>query len=232
MKNDSGAGNAFRAMIFDADFPCVGAKSALGKGQLALFSAREIRSAWDDGALHDALMRFAWDYRAAPTLFRSFAVIFDGPTDLDEVNFEKALWARAQSLSDKDVWPGQEPDPRVSDDPANSHFSLSFGGEAFFVVGLHPDASRPARRFVKPVLVFNLHAQFEELRRQDRYEKLRSAIMARDLAVTGTHNPMLARYGTSSEARQYSGRLVPESWRCPFSRAEAKPSDHLLESEA
>ena len=37
-------------------------------------------------------------------------------------------------------------DPRVSDDPANPHFAFSVGGTAFFVVGLHPQASRIARR--------------------------------------------------------------------------------------
>jgi hypothetical protein len=31
---------------------------------------------------------------------------------------------------------------------------------------------------------------------------------------------MLARHGESSEARQYSGRLVDSDWRCPFT---AKP---------
>ena len=90
--------------------------------------------------------------------------IFAGPDDFDEAAFEAALWQRAQSLSDKDVWRGQDYDPRVSHDPANPHFSLSFGGEAFFIVGLHPKASRPARRFERPALVFNLHDQFERLR--------------------------------------------------------------------
>ncbi|NHN19387.1 YqcI/YcgG family protein, partial [Bacillus amyloliquefaciens] len=81
-----------------------------------------------------------------PGLFRSFAVVFDGPDALDEPAFEAALWQRLQSLSDKDVWRGQSYDARVSADPDDPHFSLSFGGEAFFVVGLHPAASRPARR--------------------------------------------------------------------------------------
>jgi hypothetical protein len=38
---------------------------------------------------------------------------------------------------------------------------------------------------------------------------------------------MLARHGELSEARQYSGRVVEEGWRCPFHYAggasEAKP---------
>lgn len=65
-------------------------------------------------------------------------------------------------------------------------------------------------------VVFNLHAQFEELREAGRYEKLRSSILQRDEVLAGSANPMLARHGEVSEARQYSGRAVDESWRCPF----------------
>jgi uncharacterized protein len=222
--------DAFKAMIADKAFPCVGAKSALGKGQLDLIAGRDITSAWDDVAIHDALMRFAWAYRKAPTLFRSLAVLFEGPGDLSETGFEAALWQRIQSLSDKDEWRGQSPDPRVSSDPDDPHFSLSFGGEAFFVVGLHPNASRPARRFERPVMVFNLHDQFELLRQENRYEKLRESILDRDLALAGTMNPMLARHGEQSEARQYSGRAVGADWACPFHRARRETDDLIEES--
>ncbi|WP_353506577.1 MULTISPECIES: YqcI/YcgG family protein [unclassified Variovorax] len=37
-------------------------------------------------------------------------------------------------------------DARVSSDPAREEFSFGVGGRAFFVVGLHPNASRLARR--------------------------------------------------------------------------------------
>jgi FPC/CPF motif-containing protein YcgG len=104
----------------------------------------------------------------------------------------------------------------VSADPADPNFSLSFGGEAFFVVGLHPGASRPARRFPKPTLVFNIHDQFERLRSEGRYETMRKRILERDKALAGDINPMLARHGEASEAAQYSGRLVGEEWACPF----------------
>ena len=207
------------AHIEDRDFPCVGAKAALARGTLAVLAAERITSAWDDLRIHDALLRFTRAYQADPGLFRSFAVIFAEPEPLSEAAFEQALWARAQSLSDKDVWRGQDYDARVSSDPANPHFSLSFGGEAFFIVGLHPRASRPARRFAHPALIFNLHDQFERLRAEGRYEGLRAKILARDAALAGTANPMLARHGEASEARQYSGRAVGRDWACPFSYA-------------
>lgn len=204
------------AYVDAADFPCVGAKAAAAKGRLEVFGARAIDSAWDDVLIHDRLLGWANTYRADPTLFRSLAVVFEGPDDLSEAQFEAALWTRVQSLSDKDVWRGQDYDPRVSADPGDSHFSLSFGGEAFFVVGLHPNASRPARRFARPTMVFNLHDQFEQLRAAGKYEGMREKIMVRDEAVAGSRNPMLARHGQASEARQYSGRVVDEQWRCPF----------------
>ena len=214
---------ALEAFIRDPSFPCVGAKSALGRGQLTTYVARSIDSAWNDVEVHDALMQFAWRYHQNPTLFTSFAVIFEGPDDLDEAGFEQHMWERIQSLTEKDSWRGQTPDPRVSADPGDPHFSLSFGGEAFFVVGLHPRASRPARRFSHPTMIFNLHDQFEALRAQNRYEKLRGSILQRDFELAGSINPMLARHGTVSEARQYSGRRVPEGWTCPYHRRD-KPA--------
>ncbi len=202
--------------IADAGFPCVGAKAALAKGTLEVLACGQIDSAWDDMRIHDGLLAFAHSYRANKTLFRSFAAVFSGPIDLEEDGFEGAMWDRLQSLSDKDLWRGQDYDGAVSPDPADPHFSLSFGGEAFFVVGLHPKAHRPARRSLRPTLIFNLHDQFEILRDQGKYEGMREKILVRDEAIAGTRNPMLARHGESSEARQYSGRIVGPDWQCPF----------------
>ena len=207
----------FRDFIRAADFPCVGAKSALARDKMRSLVARDLASAWDDLRIIPELTRLAADYRQSPELFQTLVVIFEQPEALAEDIFEQYLWERVQSLTDKDaLWYGAPADERVSDDPEDPHFSLSFGGEAFFVVGLHPGASRPARRFERPTLVFNLHDQFEQLRAQNRYEKLRGAILDRDLALAGSINPMLARHGDTSEAAQYSGRQVGPDWQCPY----------------
>jgi uncharacterized protein len=208
--------------IADQSFPCVGAKSALAHGALEVLPASQITSAWNDLEIHDALLHWAWSWRAAPGDLRSLAVVFEGPLDLSEEAFEKHLWDRIQSLADKDHWRGQPYDKRVSADPESPHFSLSFGGEAFFVVGLHPHASRPARRFGRPAMVFNLHDQFEKLREEGRYEKMRSTILDRDRRLAGDTNPMLARHGEASEAVQYSGRRVDDGWSPPFSDKRAE----------
>jgi FPC/CPF motif-containing protein YcgG len=206
----------FRDHIDAHDFPCGGAKSALARGTLKIVPARDITSAWNDVKIHDELLEWAFEYRRDPKGLRSLAVVFEGPESLTERAFERCMWQRLQSLSDKDAWRGQEYDGAVSADPSDPHFSLSFGGEAFFVVGLHPNASRLARRFASPALVFNLHDQFERLREAGRYERMRDAIISRDVALAGTPNPMLARHGEASEAAQYSGRVVSDDWQCPF----------------
>ena len=206
----------FKAHIAQSSFPCVGAKSALAKGLLEIVIAFDMRSGWDDLRIHDRLIGWAENYRDDPEGLRSIAVIFSQPSSLDENGFEQLLWERLQSFAEKDNWLGQPYDPAVSPDPADPHFSLSFGGQAYFVVGLHPAASRPARRFSHPVMVFNLHDQFEKLRAGGRYERMRDAILERDRQLAGNINPMLARHGESSEARQYSGRMVGDDWKCPF----------------
>jgi len=214
---------AFRDFIQDPAFPCVGAKSALSRDQLRIVVARDITSGWDDLRIYPALLAFVSRYKREPGLFRSFAVLFESPTALSEADFERHLWARLQSLSDKDAWLGLPYDERVEAHPDDPHFALSFGGEGFFVVGLHPNASRRARRFAAPALVFNLHDQFERLRAQGRYGRLRERIVARDVAYSGSVNPMLARHGEASEARQYSGRAVDATWTCPLKpRQEAR----------
>ncbi len=220
-QNDHPLAQAFIATVQATAFPCVGAKSALGRGQMDIVVARDVRSAWDDLRILPMLADTVRKYQKDRAIFRTMVVLFEGPEQLNEEEFEAHLWARAQSLSDKDEWLGNRPDPSVSADPDDPHFSLSFSGEAFFVVGLHPNASRPARRFQTPAMVFNLHDQFEVLRTQQRYDKLRTSILDRDLQLAGTMNPMLARHGESSEARQYSGRVVDDAWKCPFKRSSA-----------
>lgn len=207
----------FADFISAPAFPCVGAKAAFNRDGMRFVVARDFASAWDDLRIMSALLDVAHGYRADPQLFRSLVVLFERGAPRDEAGFEQLLWQRLQSLSDKDDWLGQAPDPRVAHDPDDPHFAMSFGGEGFFVVGLHPRSSRPARRFAKPALVFNLHDQFEQLRALGRYNPLRDAIIGRDVALAGAPNPMLASHGTVSSARQYSGRAVGDGWRCPYS---------------
>ena len=206
----------FEDHIRDKSFPCVGAKSALGRGQMNVMVAGDLRCPRDDRAIYGALRDFAYQFKRNPALFQTFVVLFPTAEPLSEERFEAAMWERIQRLEAFDAEAGEPYDPRVSANPKSENFSLSFAAEAFFVVGMHPGASRKARQFEVPALVFNAHAQFETLRAEGRYETLRESIIERDVALHGTPNPMLARHGELSEARQYSGRTVSESWTCPF----------------
>lgn len=205
------------AFVERREFPCVGAKSALAQGTLEIETAHSITSAQDDLRIHDALVRWSAESSADIQGFRSFAVVFSEPRNLNERSFESALWDRLGSLIARDGRRGNEYDPKFSNDPNDAHFALSFGGKAYFAVGLHPQASRKARRMPYPTIIFNLHDQFERLREEQKYERMREVILARDEQLDGEANPMVARHGEVSEARQYSGRAVGDEWECPFS---------------
>lgn len=214
--------SAFINFINDKAFPCVGAKAALNRDGMRFVVARDFRSAWDDLRILPGLHDLARRYRSDPQMFQSFVVLFEGGAPESEEEYERLLWSRLQSLSDKDDWLGQRPDPRVEHDPDDPHFAMSFGGEAFFVVGLHPRSSRPARRFTSPAMIFNLHDQFEQLRDSGKYDSMRSTIVRRDIELAGSVNPMLASHGSISSARQYSGRAVEPDWQCPYSGRETR----------
>lgn len=203
--------------IGQSDFPCVGAKSALAQGGLTILPVGAISATSDDLRIHDALLRLGSVDDAGAQSFRSLAVIFAGPQHLSEPDFETALWRRLGALMAEDRERGYSYAPGFSDDPDDPHFALSFGGQAMFAVGLHPHASRKARRLPFPAIMFNPHDQFKRLRAEQNYERMREVILTRDADLDGEPNPMVARHGDISEARQYSGRAVGSDWHCPLS---------------
>ncbi|TCD14931.1 guanitoxin biosynthesis heme-dependent pre-guanitoxin N-hydroxylase GntA [Oricola cellulosilytica] len=218
---DTLAGRQFHSFVKSAEFPCVGAKSALARDALTMFEAGAIDSAACDVDIYRQLCAFGESLDPDSPVVRSFVVIFSGPDDLDEETFEKTLWNRLQCLHNLDVVGGKDWNGTVDHDPESPHFSFSLGGEPYFVIGLHPQSSRPARRFRHPALVFNSHNQFEKLRADGRFDKMKEIIRKRDAELAGGVNPMLSDYGDASEARQYSGRAVDGTWKCPFSFVEA-----------
>jgi FPC/CPF motif-containing protein YcgG len=144
----------------------------------------------------------------------SFVAMFEGCAD-NEADFEFSMWRHLQDVTHADSaffdW-----DPTVSANPASPEFSFSVGGRAYYVIGLHPSASRIARRAPMTCLVFNFHDQFEHMRSNGKYAGFQRTIRNRDVGLQGSINPVLAQFGAASEARQYSGRAVPSDWQCPF----------------
>ncbi len=64
----------------------------------------------------------------------------------------------------------------------------------------------------------NAEDQFEKLRVEGVYGGMREKIARRDEALAGSRNPMLHTFGEGSEAPQYSGRIVENTWKCPYHR--------------
>jgi uncharacterized protein len=209
------AEEAFREFISRPEFPCLGAKAALNAETYFVRGYEELGGASVTAHLATDLSEFANAQCRANAEYATFAAIFARPRAANELQFEELLWIQLRALHQHDA-ERSEWDPAVSSDPADPHFSFSFAGQALYVIGMHPNSSRQARRFHWPTLVFNPHEQFERLRAGGKWKHMQETIRHRDLALQGAINPMLSDFGERSEARQYSGRAVEEDWQAPF----------------
>lgn len=207
------ASAAFRKMIARPEFSCLGAKAALNDNACTVASYKQMADARSTSELARDLGAFARSEILTRSDYASFIAVFQAPVGLTESEFEELLWKQLRDLHalDRSNW-----DTGVSSDPADPHFSFSFAGQAFYVLGMHANSSRISRRFPWPALAFNPHAQFERLRSDGKWKRMQHSIRAREIARQGEVNPMLSDFGEASEARQYSGRAVDGEWKCPF----------------
>lgn len=216
--DESEAHAAVRGKLSEPGFPCVAARSALNRHAYRFGLYPPLGSAESALAICHDLYEFCHEFAQPDDRFVTFMATFRAPHPDSEPQFEQLLWQQLQRMHEVDAahfaW-----DPSVSNDPDSPDFSFSIGKRAFFVVGLHAHASRRARRLSRPMIAFNFHEQFERLRARRRYATLQQAIRARDIAYQGTINPMLDDFGNRPETRQYSGRALPDDWRCPFHAA-------------
>lgn len=204
---------AFRQFVLRPEFPCLGAKAAFNSDSHTVRVFRRLADEETTEALSNDLHDFA---RTGPQHeYATFIAIFEHPRATDEFEFENLIWKQLRQLHQRDAgrfaW-----DQNVAADPGDPHFSFSLGGRAFYVIGMHANSSREARRFPWPVLVFNPHEQFERLRSDGKWKHMQESIRQRERQLQGSVNPMLSDFGERSEARQYSGRAVEEDWRAPF----------------
>lgn len=203
----------FKEFIRDSMYPCLGAKSAINNKAYRIGCYNKLGTKASAITMGSDLLSFAKNLDKIDNHYATFAAIFQSPIEMSEEKFEQLLWKQLSMLHSIDQYPW---DPSVSNDPKDNHFAFSFGGVAFYVIGLHPNSSRYARRFAYPTIVFNAHSQFDKLRQKGQFYKMQKSIRQRDLALQGSNNPMLADFGTASEAKQYSGREVSSDWQCPF----------------
>lgn len=205
-------GELLSERILGPEYPCLGARSVFKRERATVVLHDDLEAPETARALLEQLREYASTVDPEEG-FVSFVAGFRGPEVRDEKHFEEMLWALLQRLHDVDEQPWA---PEVSADPNDPHFAFSVAGTPFFIVGLHPKASREARRMPLPVLVFNLHEQFESLREEGGFERMRDTIRRRDEELQGSINPMVSDHGETSEARQYSGRKLEKAWEAPF----------------
>lgn len=202
-----------RKWILDEDHSCVGAKSAFFNSSYFVGTYQELGTANAAAGMSHDLWEFL-HMRKELQPFATYMAVFQQPEQVNEEAFEQLLWKQLELLHQESSrqfeW-----DREVSSDPGSAKFSYSFGGKGFYVVGMHPGSSRDSRRFRWPMLVFNLHEQFQQLRESGTYDSMKETIRSREQERYGSLNPMLQDFGAGSEAKQYSGRKVDEAWKCP-----------------
>jgi len=216
MKSDELIIKEYSAFLGKKQFPCVAAKAALSREHIQCMVAMHMACPAQDKIILQFLYSFVDKYRASEDSYHSAAVIFKEPVEINEKIFDSLIWQRLNSLSSLDKQTYSH-DRRVDSDPSSSHFSFSLKEEAFFILGLHPGSSRRSRQFKYPALIFNPHAEFEKLRKSNRYTKMKEVVRKRDVEYSGSINPMLADFGEASEVYQYSGLQYDADWICPLS---------------
>lgn len=201
-------------LLTQPNYPCIAAVRAFQKGEVRIGEYSAYGSGASGARLRRDLAYFIREFLKVRSPFLTYCAIYDGESDFTEAAFENGLWNELSNLTSLDLkdtdW-GKNPS-----DPANKDFTFSLFGESLFVVGLHPNASRTARRFFKPMLVFNLFKQFEMLKEKGVYFPMVDAIRKRDRLFDGSVNPMAERYGEKWESIQFSGQINREDWKCPF----------------
>lgn len=215
MESDEFIINEYAEFLSGKGFPCIAAKAALSRNHIKCMVAMHMACPAHDREVLQFIYNFVDVYRASEESYHSAAVIFREPTEMDETAFDKLLWQRLKALASLDKVKYAY-DPRVDSNPTSVNYSFSLKEEAFFIIGLHPTSRRKARQFKYPALIFNPHAEFEKLRRLNRYTKMKDVVRKRDIKYSGSINPTLYDFGEASEVYQYSGIEYDSGWTCPL----------------
>ncbi len=212
MKATETIAQKFEQYILGDDHPCVMAQSMFRSKNHTLKTYSEMNRVNNSIELLKDLTAYIERSNKVWPEITSFIAVFEDEQIDTELEFEIKLWGQLSMLVELDELPWNI---EVERDQESSNFGMSVAGEAFFIVGLHPKSSRAARQAPYTAMVFNLHSQFDKLRTDGVFHKVRDTIRQRDKAKNGSINPMMSDFGESTEALQYSGRKN-ESGKCPF----------------
>jgi FPC/CPF motif-containing protein YcgG len=205
-------------LIDEQSYPCIMAKKVSKLGNMHYLEGIDLEDLAADSIKKSLTKLYQQIDEISNTQDEYHSIIIEFKNTLveSEIHFEKLLWGYLQALHDEDAksyrW-----NKTVDKDPNSSFFSFSIKEESFYIIGMHPKSSRPARRSKYPSIVLNRHSQFERLREKGVFKTVRDTIRKRDTLYSGNLNPMVEDFGKTSETSQYSGRAVDqESWVCPL----------------
>ena len=197
-------------MVLHPEYPCLGARSVFNRDRATVVVLEELATGRSPRALVEALATFGRDDRpgrpASPPSSPS-----SGPRTSRTRSLRAACCGASSSCSTR---PTTQPwDPAVSDDPANPHFAFSVAGTALLRRGPAPPglAHRPAHARC-PRWSSTCTSSSRSCASSDRFDRMRDTIRRRDARAAGLDStPWSPTTAHSSEARQYSGRRVPDA---------------------
>ena len=212
-----------RSFILQKNYPCVAAIQSVVRNEYVIGTYGQFGSGTYWHRLRTDLLNFIELQRSTQSRYMSFWAVFTAPIHTldNELGFENKLWRELSMLSSEEERAVDWGDINSSD-PSDPSFCFSLNGVKLFVVGLHPESSRFARRFSRPAMVFNAFPQFEVFEEEGTYPAMVKIIRQNELKFQGSINPMVLAHGDAWESIQYSGRENPESWKCPFNFMKQK----------
>lgn len=199
--------------VVSFSFPCVGARAALKKSRVRRSFCTSSGQGADVTAICGNLVRFSQECPDPGSKPGTFRALCDCEVTTESC-FAPLMWETLLAMHKPDRDPFDW-DPSDSPDPNQPDLSFNARGRAFFFVGLHPAASRLARRSPASCLVFNCHNQFERLRANGNTDGMQRLIRRHEMYLHGSINSVRTLFGNQSEARRYSGVAVPPNSRCP-----------------
>jgi FPC/CPF motif-containing protein YcgG len=216
MPNRKDLDDEIRSLILQKNYPCVAAIQSVVRNDYVIGTYGEFGSGNYWHQLRSDLLHFLALQRSSQSRYLSFWAVFTAHNQShdNESDFEDKLWRELSLLSSEEERAADW--GKSSSDPNDPSFCLSLQGERLFVVGLHPESSRVARRFPRPAMVFNAFSQFETFEKEGTYAGLVKIIRQNELKFQGSINPMVLAHGDLWESIQFSGRDNPETWKCPF----------------
>lgn len=197
-------------------FSCVAAKTADIQLTIRHRHYAEMAEITSTEKLHSDLVVYCGSRKKISKTNATFIATFSSPYIISEYDFEHLLWEQLSILNNIDSNLGYQWHADIASSPESPYFSYCVAGEPFFIVGLHPQASRRSRKAPMAMLAFNSHFQFSHLKKIGIFSRLQKIIRENEVALDGFVNPNIADYGNSSEARQYSGKATDFKWKCPF----------------